>query len=71
MQDCERMQIIWHVFPRADIAQVLKAYKGCPYFALMTEAQFKGMVFEECPLVMHLYPKPSHKDAVAPFLWHQ
>ena len=64
-------KVIWHVFPPNEIEMVLQAYKGCPYFALMFEAEFEGTIFEECPLVMQLYPKTSQKDAVAPFLWHQ
>ena len=64
-------KVIWHVFLPNEIEMVLQAYKGCPYFALMSEAEFEGTIFEECPLVMQLYPKTSQKDVVAPFLWHQ
>ena len=58
-------------FSPNEIAMVLQAYKGCPYFALMSGAEFEGTIFEESPLVMELYPKTSQKDAVAPFLLHQ
>ena len=30
-----RCKLIWHPFPPKETSHVLKAYKGCPYFALM------------------------------------
>ena len=64
-------KIIGHVFPSQKIDMVLKAYQSCPYFALMTEAEFDAPVFEECTLGMQLYPKHLHKGAITAFLWHQ
>ena len=59
--------LIWHSFPPKEISQVLKAYKGYPYFALMSEEEYDGSAFEDCPIVIQLYPKTSHKQAISPF----
>ena len=63
-------RLIWHSLPPKEISQVLKAYKGCPYFALMSEQEYDGSAFEACPIVIQLYPKTSHKEAISPFLWY-
>ena len=58
-------KVTWHIFQPNETEMVLQAYKGFLYFALMSEAEFEGTIFEECPLVMQLYPKTSQNDAVA------
>ena len=64
-------RLIWHAFPPKEVDQVLKAYKGCPYFAVMTENEYDGTAFDECPMVIQRYPKTSDKEAISPFLWYQ
>ena len=63
-------RLIWHSLSPKEVSQVLKAYKGCPYFALMSEQEYDGTAFEACPIVIQLYPKSSHKEAISPFLWY-
>ena len=63
-------RLIWHSLPPKEVSQVLKAHKGCPYFALMLEREYDGKVFEACLIVIQRYPKSSHKEAISPFLWY-
>ena len=37
----------------------------------MFEQEYDGPAFEDCPIVIQLYPKTSHKEAISPFVWVQ
>ena len=63
-------RIVWHPLTDSEIAELVKAYKGCPFFAVMREDEFLGEEMGECPVVLQMYPKQSMKQALGPYMWH-
>ena len=53
-----------------EITELVKAYKGCLFFAVMREDKFLGEEMGECPVVLKIYPKQSVKQALGPYMWH-
>ena len=37
----------------------------------MSKQEYDETAFEDCPIIIELYPKTSHKEATSPFLWFQ
>ena len=54
-------KIVWHPLTDSEIAELVKDYKGCPFFAVMPEDEFLGEEMSECPMVLQMYPKQSVK----------
>ena len=63
-------RIVWHPLTDCEIAELIKAYKGCPFFAMMREDEFLGEEMSECQVVLQGYPKQSVKKGLGPYMWH-
>ena len=71
-REIQGARIIWHQLSSKDRSDMLKAYKSCPYFAIMREEEFLQEDMHACESAcqLQLYPKASVRRAVGPFMWH-
>ena len=65
-------RIVWHPLTYGETmetVELIKAYKGCPFFAVMRGDDFLGEEMSKCPVVLQMYPEQSVKQARGPYMW--
>ena len=63
-------RIVWHFVTQNEITELVKAYKGCLFFALMREDEFFGEGMGECPVVPQMYPKQCKTSTRSIYMAH-